>query len=476
MANTASTRNIRMILGGDIPIEAVEGLGAIASGNFEDPVVVPGGDFSTPGFQLGDDETGLYVMPDGEVGIKVGGALIVHTSAGAGTGLRRDVGHPFIGGRVYVEDEFFVEDDFWADEGIAVTSANLPVTTTTLTANAAAGASTITVASVPGAWIVDKTIHLMKTTGTQYDRPRITAIEGNVITLDSPLQYAYLTGTVVSENPWRGGVYPTAGWPVPSGIMSVGADLTAAEAAAVVVEPVFLLDKAHNRYRHGMAELFAPDWITSGGVVAAAGGMTLSVSAATFAKGGDVVHSTAQTVVVPTAHASLPRIDIVVFSLGGVASVVAGTPNASPVAPTPTSVQFLLAEVAVAAAAASIGGGALTSRLARVHRFRTADPANGGWIFGNDDETGVRVRSFAGDLHIVEGVDDGNFSSLDLNPSGGEVTVGDGGLAVAGPFGANGSAAVGKQTLGAAASDPGTTQTLANNLRLALIAFGLGQT
>jgi hypothetical protein len=45
-----------------------------------------------------------------------------------------------------------------------------------------------------------------------------------------------------------------------------------------------------------------------------------------------------------------------------------------------------------------------------------------------------------------------------------------------GAVGFNGAAAAGKQTLGAAATDAATTQTLANNLRNALITLGLGQT
>lgn len=49
-------------------------------------------------------------------------------------------------------------------------------------------------------------------------------------------------------------------------------------------------------------------------------------------------------------------------------------------------------------------------------------------------------------------------------------------LAVAGAFGANGATPVGKRTLGAAATDPASTQALANNLRQALIDLGLGQT
>lgn len=57
----------------------------------------------------------------------------------------------------------------------------------------------------------------------------------------------------------------------------------------------------------------------------------------------------------------------------------------------------------------------------------------------------------------------------------GRLTVSDY-LAVTGNFGANGATPVGKQTLGAAATDPASTQTLANNLRSALIALGLGQT
>jgi hypothetical protein len=59
----------------------------------------------------------------------------------------------------------------------------------------------------------------------------------------------------------------------------------------------------------------------------------------------------------------------------------------------------------------------------------------------------------------------------------GAVTIGvTGGFIVSGNVGFNGAAAGGRQTLGAAATDPASTQTLANNLRAALIALGLGQT
>jgi hypothetical protein len=404
---------------------------SLSGGTLTGPLRVPGGVYSAPGLQVGSADTGIYEMPDGELGFVVDGALIFHTSESAGTGIRRDMGNPFIGGRVYVEDELFVEDDLWGDEGIQVSSANLPVLTTTLAAAADAGDNTIVVASVPGSWVVDKTIHLIKTVGSQYDRPRIRDIDGTTITLESALQYAYPLGTTVAENPWRGAVFPTTAWPMPSGVMYLGANRTAAEAAAAITQ-IVLLDAEHCRYRHGLAELFSADWIVSGGATSAAGGMSLAVSAAVFALAGDVVRATAQTVTVPTAHATLPRIDIVVYSADGVASVVAGIAAGSPVAPTPSASQFLLAEVAVAAATASIAGGDITSRLARAFRFNTADPSNAGWVFGTADGTGVRTRTYAGALHIVEGLDAGAFSSLDLNPSGGQVTVGAGGLVSAG--------------------------------------------
>lgn len=442
---------------------------------FSSVVRVPDGTFSVAGLQVGAAGTGIYRMPDGELGFVVDGALIFHTSEAAGTGLRRDMGNPFIGGRIYVEDEFFVEDDLWADEGIQLTSVNLPVTSTTLTAMANAGASTIEVASVPGAWVVDKTLHITKTTGTQYDRPRIRSIAGTTITLESPLQYTYPSGTVVMENPWRGAIFPTASWPVPSGIMSVGADMTAAETAATQGQAV-LMTATHCRYRLGLAKVFSPEWVAEGGLTTATGGFGLSVSAAVFAHDSDVCQSTTQSLTVTTPHATLPRIDIVVLNEWGVASLVAGSPNASPSAPATPAGSVKVAQVAVAAAAASIIQANITYTLTTPMRLRVTDPANGGYVFGPADNTGVRVRVFTGSLHIVEGIDAGSFSTLDLNPSGGQVTVGAGGLAVAGPFGANGATAVGKQTLGAAATDAATTQTLANNLRSALIAIGLGQT
>jgi hypothetical protein len=438
------------------------------------PLVLPSGNFSEPGLQVGT--AGVYQMADGHLAFVTPSGLIFHTSETAGTGLRRDVGNPAtLGGRIYIEDELFVEDDLWADEGVQVTSANVPVLSTTLTVDAEIGDKIITVASVPAAWAVDKTIHFINTPGSLYDRPRIRSIDGTSIELESGLRFSYSSGTVVSDNPWRGAIYPTASWPTPSGIMSVGADLTAEEADAGVPQ-VVLLNKEHCRYRLGLSKLFSSDWIVEGGLTTALGGFDLSVSAAVFAKDSDVCQSSVQTLTVSTPHATLPRVDIVVINSSGVASVISGVPNAIPVVPATPADSLKVAEVSVSAAAVEIDSGDISFTLANPMRLRVVDVANGGYVFGPQDDTGVRIRVYDGALRIVEGLQDGVFDSLDLNPSGGEVTTGAGGLAVGGPFGANGEPASGKITLGAAANDPASTQTLVNNIRQALIDFGLGQT
>jgi len=106
-------------------------------------------------------------------------------------------------------------------------------------------------------------------------------------------------------------------------------------------------------------------------VTAPGTGMTVSVATGqAMIRGHYYYNTTAATLAITTANATNPRIDAVVVNLdpsvnSAVLTVVAGTPAASPVAPTLTQTdgavyQFLLATVLVPAAAASIASGNVT--------------------------------------------------------------------------------------------------------------------
>jgi hypothetical protein len=106
-------------------------------------------------------------------------------------------------------------------------------------------------------------------------------------------------------------------------------------------------------------------------VTAPGTGMTVSLAAGqAMIRGLYYYNTTALTLAVTTANATLPRIDSVVLTLDPTAntitaSVLAGTAAASPVAPTLTQTdaatyQFLLANIAVAAATATISSGNVT--------------------------------------------------------------------------------------------------------------------
>lgn len=108
-------------------------------------------------------------------------------------------------------------------------------------------------------------------------------------------------------------------------------------------------------------------------VTAPGTGMTISLAAGqALVRGHYYYNTTALTLSVTTAHATLPRIDAVVLTLDPTAntitaSVVAGTANASPVAPTLTQTdsgtyQLLLATIAVAAATSTISTGNITDQ------------------------------------------------------------------------------------------------------------------
>jgi len=106
-------------------------------------------------------------------------------------------------------------------------------------------------------------------------------------------------------------------------------------------------------------------------VTAPGGTMTVSVAAGqAMVRGHYYYNTSAATLTISTANATNPRIDAIVINLdpsvnSAVLTVVAGTPAASPVAPTLTQTdatvyQFLLATVLVPAAASSISAGNVT--------------------------------------------------------------------------------------------------------------------
>lgn len=106
-------------------------------------------------------------------------------------------------------------------------------------------------------------------------------------------------------------------------------------------------------------------------VTAPGTGMTVSLAAGqALIRGHYYYNNTGSTLAVTTANATLPRIDSVILTLDPVgntitASVLAGTAAASPVAPTLTQTdagtyQYLLANIAVAAATATISSANVT--------------------------------------------------------------------------------------------------------------------
>jgi hypothetical protein len=106
-------------------------------------------------------------------------------------------------------------------------------------------------------------------------------------------------------------------------------------------------------------------------VTAPGTGMTVSVAAGqALVRGHYYYNTSAATLNISTANATNPRIDAIVINLdpsvnSAVLTVVAGTPAASPVAPTLTQTdaavyQFLLATVLVPAAASTIASGNVT--------------------------------------------------------------------------------------------------------------------
>jgi len=113
----------------------------------------------------------------------------------------------------------------------------------------------------------------------------------------------------------------------------------------------------------GMSVLVAAGWVWAFGTTSAAQGIYGSYNDA------DV------TLAVTTAHASLPRIDRVCFTVRDAAyagastdcilQVIAGTPNASPTAPALPASSLSLATIAVAALASSIVNANITDLRVR---------------------------------------------------------------------------------------------------------------
>jgi hypothetical protein len=348
-----------------------------------------------------------------------GQLLEINGSAERAGGIRREMGAPAQGGRVYVNDQLWVEDDLWADEGIQVTTAPT-IESTTLSIAANAGDKTITLTSVPASFATDMSLHIKDTVTGHIDRPRVMSILGNVITLDAGLRYSYAVGQTVYNNIWRGAIFPITTWDNPGGYLNIGATQTAQESAS---NPQYVaMNKNHVVYQTLLSGLFG-DWIISGGNLTATSGYNITVNGSVFMRGANQCVSTTQTVTIPTPDPINPRIDIVVLSSTGVASVIVGTPAPSPVAPTASSSQTLLGQVSVSAGAVSIVQGNISDKRRKYTEFLSLDPSNGGWRFRYDDTNYVSIRSTAS-MKLIQAVTNGNNSDLSLNPSGGKVLLG----------------------------------------------------
>lgn len=112
----------------------------------------------------------------------------------------------------------------------------------------------------------------------------------------------------------------------------------------------------------------AGDCVLSGGAVTAQGSpdMTVAVAKAAILSGGLLKPVTAGNVTVGAAHATLPRIDLIVASSSGAKACRAGTAAARPVTPALTAGDVILAVVTIPAADTTIGAAQITD--ARVIR------------------------------------------------------------------------------------------------------------
>lgn len=90
--------------------------------------------------------------------------------------------------------------------------------------------------------------------------------------------------------------------------------------------------------------------------------MTLAVAAGTISHLGVAAAVAAGNVTITTAHATNPRIDLVVVSSAGVKSVAAGTAAAAPVMPAIPATSVVLAAVFVPAADLAIQSNQITDK------------------------------------------------------------------------------------------------------------------
>ena len=107
---------------------------------------------------------------------------------------------------------------------------------------------------------------------------------------------------------------------------------------------------------------FTPSRLVSGGGVAWVSGLNFTVGAATYTIGGVTYTSALTDLTVTTADPTNPRIDVFVVDTSGIASIIAGTPSATPAEPSvdPTT-QLKLTFVYVAAAATTPSNVTLTN-------------------------------------------------------------------------------------------------------------------
>lgn len=102
--------------------------------------------------------------------------------------------------------------------------------------------------------------------------------------------------------------------------------------------------------------------VLSGGVITGGGSMTPAVAKAAVMSGGLLLPVTAGTVTIGTAHASLPRIDLIVADASGVKQVRAGTAATNPKPPVRTAGDVALGRVDVGPGVTTIPTTAITDK------------------------------------------------------------------------------------------------------------------
>lgn len=122
--------------------------------------------------------------------------------------------------------------------------------------------------------------------------------------------------------------------------------------------------------------------VVSGAAVTAQGSpnMTVAVAAGQVKVGGVFATVAGGNVTIPTAHATLPRVDLIVVSAAGTKSDVQGTAATDPAAPALTSTSVLLAMVYIPAADTTIA----TAQIVDKRVFLSPVDATGGQAFDID--------------------------------------------------------------------------------------------